>query len=47
MKKAKEVRAPDLEQYLEGRKHRYITYKDGARMYSMPWLNEKLNSSSN
>ena len=37
MNKAKEVRAPDLEQYLEGRKHRYITYKDGARMYSMPY----------
>ena len=35
--KEKQVRAPDLEKYLEGRKHRYTTYEKGARMYSLPY----------
>ena len=35
--KGKQVRAPDLEKYLEGRKHRYTTYEKGARMYSLPY----------
>ena len=33
----KQVRAPDLEKYLEGRKHRYTTYEKGARMYNLPY----------
>ncbi|HKL98391.1 MAG TPA: DUF6462 family protein [Mobilitalea sp.] len=33
----KQVRAPDLDKYLEGRKHRYTTYEKGARMYSLPY----------
>lgn len=32
-----QVRGPDLEKYLEGRKHRYATYQDGAIMYSLPY----------
>ena len=35
--KEKQVRAPDLEKYLVGRKHRYTTYEKGARMYSLPY----------
>lgn len=35
--RGKQVRAPDLDKYLEGRKHRYITYEKGARMYSLPY----------
>ena len=35
--KKKQVRALDLEKYLEGRKNRYITYEKGARMYSLPY----------
>lgn len=35
--KEKQVRAPDLEKYLEGRKHRYTTYEKGARMYNLPY----------
>ena len=35
--KEKQVRAPDLDKYLEGRKHRYTTYEKGARMYSLPY----------
>lgn len=37
MKKTEGVRAPDLDKYLEGKSHRYVSYKDGARMYSMPY----------
>lgn len=35
--KEKQVRAPDLDKYLEGKKHRYVTYEDGSRMYSLPY----------
>ncbi len=33
------VRGPDLEKYLEqrGRNHNYLTYAQGARMYSLPY----------
>lgn len=33
----KKARGPDLDKYLEGRLHRYTSYKEGARMYSMPY----------
>ncbi len=33
----KKARGPDLDKYLEGRLHRYISYKEGAKMYSMPY----------
>ena len=31
------VRGPDLEKYLEGRHHNYITYAQGARFYNLPY----------
>ncbi|MDF2611366.1 MAG: hypothetical protein K0R92_2840 [Lachnospiraceae bacterium] len=31
--KEKQERAPDLDKYLEGKKHRYISYEEGARIY--------------
>lgn len=35
--KEKQVRAPDLDKYLEGKKHRYVTYESGTRMYILPY----------
>ena len=34
-----QVRGPDLDKYLEqrGRNHNYLTYAQGARMYSLPY----------
>lgn len=34
MKENKE-RAPDRDKYLEGKKHRYVTYEKGARIYDL------------
>lgn len=31
------VRGPDLDKYLEGRHHNYITYAQGARFYALPY----------
>lgn len=28
---------PDLSKYIEGREKRYVTYHEGARLYSMPY----------
>lgn len=33
----KKVRAPDLEKYFEGGKHRYMSYSDAAKSYSLPY----------
>lgn len=30
---------PDLDKYLTGRNHKYMTYRDGARLYGMPYWN--------
>ena len=37
MPQKKDISPPDLDKYLEGRKHRYVSYKDGAIMYSLPY----------
>ena len=34
---ARRPKGPDLEKYLEGKAHRYASYKEGAIMYSMPY----------
>ena len=38
-RKKKEAAAglPDLDKYLEGRKRRYVTYLDGARLYDLSY----------
>lgn len=28
---------PDLERYLEGWDHKYVSYKDGAKLYGLPY----------
>lgn len=35
--KRKQSNPPDLEKYLDVETHRYITYKEGARMYALPY----------
>ena len=30
-------KGPDLDKYLEGRKHNYVNYTEGARMYRIPY----------
>jgi hypothetical protein len=35
--KEKQEKVPDLDKYLEGKKHRYVTYEKGARMYGLPY----------
>lgn len=37
MTQKKDISPPDLDKYLEGRKHRYVSYKEGAIMYSLPY----------
>lgn len=32
-----QVRGPDLEKYLEGRNHNYISYAEGAKYYDLPY----------
>ena len=33
----KKRKTPDLEKYLEGKKRRFVNYKQGAKIYRMPY----------
>lgn len=33
----KKNKGPDLDEYLEGRRQRYVSYYDGARQYGLPY----------
>ena len=28
---------PDLDKYIKGKLHNFVTYEDGARLYSIPY----------
>ena len=34
---------PDLDKYIKGKLHNFVTYEDGARLYSIPYWKEKIN----
>ena len=39
---------PDLDKYIKGKLHNFVTYEDGARLYSIPYwsfVNEKVSLS--